>query len=295
MKKATVQKLTEHVLELIRLAATSLPPDVEKKLRESVQREAEGSAAQGALQTILQNVALSREKSTPICQDTGTPIFYVYHPEGVSTRALKKRICAAVAWATELNYLRPNAVDSLTGENSGNNIGGEHYPYIHFEEVDSDDLMVDLMLKGGGCENVGAQYKLPDGRIGAARDLEGVRRAALDAVHEAQGRGCAPGVLGIAVGGDRGSSFVASKEVLFRKLDEYNPDADLAEMEARITAEANQMGVGPMGFGGNTTVLDAKMTAMHRLPASYFVTVSYMCWAFRRRRMVVNGDEATYE
>ena len=147
MKKATVQKLTEHVLELIRLAATSLPPDVEKKLCESMQREAEGSAAQGALQTILENVALAREKSTPICQDTGTPIFYVYHPEGMSTRALGRRICAAVVQATELNYLRPNAVDSLTGANSGNNIGGEHYPYIHFEEVDGDDLTIDLMLK----------------------------------------------------------------------------------------------------------------------------------------------------
>jgi fumarate hydratase class I len=290
-----MQDLTEPLLELIRRTSTDLPPDVEQSLRRAVESEEPGSAARGALETILKNVELSRAQSTPICQDTGTPIFYVYHPEGVSARRLRLQIEAAVAEATRRAYLRPNSVDSLSGRNTGNNLGGDYFPSIHFEEVEGDTLTVELMLKGGGCENVGAQYSLPDSALGAGRDLAGVRKAVLDAVYKAQGQGCAPGILGVAIGGDRGSSYYASKEVLFRKMDEASPDPQLAALEERLTGEANQLGIGPMGFGGQTTVLGAKITALNRLPASYFVTVSYMCWAYRRRKMVVQGDEVNFE
>jgi fumarate hydratase class I len=260
-----------------------------------VEQEEPGSAARGALETILQNVTLSRTNSTPICQDTGTPIFYVHHPEGWSTRRMRQQIEAAVAEATRRSYLRPNSVDSLTGKNSGDNLGGSHFPTIHFEEVEGDTLTVDLMLKGGGCENVGAQYSLPNTALGAGRDLAGVRKVVLDAVHKAQGQGCAPGILGVAIGGDRGTSYLASKEVLVRQMDEASPDPQLAALEERLTTEANQMGIGPMGFGGKTTVLGTKITSLNRLPASYFVSVSYMCWAYRRRRMTLNGEQVSYQ
>ena len=286
--------LKEAILELIRQAATDLPPDVESALHQSVEREAQGSAARGALETILKNVELARQNATPICQDTGTPIFYVFHPQGWSTRQLKDEIRTAVAEATAHSYLRPNAVDALSGKNSGNNLGDEHFPSIHFEEVEGDALRIDLMLKGGGCENVGAQYSLPNSALGAGRDLAGVRKVVLDAVHKAQGKGCAPGILGVAVGGDRGSSFAASKEVLFQPLGETNPDPELAALEGRLTEESNQLGIGPMGFGGETTVLGTRITGMHRLPASYFVSVSYMCWAYRRRSLTVLGDQVRY-
>jgi fumarate hydratase class I len=287
--------IIEYILELVRLAATDLPPDVETSLRQAVEQEEPGSAARGALETILQNVALSRANSTPICQDTGTPIFYVQHPEGWSTRKMRQQIEVAVAEATQRAYLRPNSVDSLTGKNTGNNLGGQHFPTIHFEEVEGDTLTVDLMLKGGGCENVGAQYSLPNTSLGAGRDLAGVRKVVLDAVHKAQGKGCAPGILGVAIGGDRGSSYLASKEVLVRQMDEPSPDPQLAALEERLTAEANQLGIGPMGFGGKTTVLNTKITSLNRLPASYFVSVSYMCWAYRRRRMTLQGDQVSYQ
>jgi fumarate hydratase class I len=291
-----MRDLTNEILELIRRASTDLPADVEKRLREAVEREEPGSAARNALETILKNVELSRQNSTPICQDTGTPIFYVRYPEGWSTRRLREQIRNALAEATRRSYMRPNAVDALTGKNTGNNLGDDDFPYIHFEEVGADEpLVIELMLKGGGCENVGAQYSLPDARLGAGRDLAGVRKVVLDAVHKAQGQGCAPGILGVAIGGDRGSSYLASKEVLFQSMDESNPDPKLAELEQRLTEEANQLGIGPMGFGGKTTVLGTKITGLHRLPASYFVTVSYMCWAYRRRRMIVKGDEVIYE
>ncbi|MDD2694471.1 MAG: fumarate hydratase [Anaerolineales bacterium] len=289
-----MQDLTEPILELVRLTSTDLPADVEQALRQAVEREAPGSAARGALETILKNVALSRANSTPICQDTGTPLFYVRHPAGWSTRSLRAQIESAVAQATAHAYLRPNSVDSLSGKNSGNNLGGHYFPTIHFEEVEGEALVIELMLKGGGCENVGAQYSLPHSQLGAGRDLAGVRKVVLDAVHQAQGQGCAPGILGVAIGGDRGSSYYASKEALLRKLDEPNPDESLAALEARLTQEANQLGIGPMGFGGETTVLDAKITHLNRLPASYFVSVSYMCWAYRRRKMVWKDGQVSY-
>jgi fumarate hydratase class I len=289
-----MQDLTAQILELVRLAATDLPPDVEAALEKAVEQEIPGSAARGALETILQNVTLARQNQTPICQDTGTPIFYVYHPEGWSTRRLRQQIEAAVVQATQKAYLRPNSVDSLSGKNSGNNLGGDYFPSVHFSEVEGDTLTIDLILKGGGCENVGAQYALPNSALGAGRDLAGVRKVVLDAVHKAQGKGCAPGILGVAIGGDRGSSYYASKEVLFQQMDEGSPDPQLAALEERLTDEANQLGIGPMGFGGKTTVLGTKITHLNRLPASYFVSISYMCWAYRRRRMVWKDGSPSY-
>ena len=288
--------LTEKILELIRRTSSSLPADVEERLKASIEKEAPGSAARGALETIMKNIELSRQNSTPICQDTGTPIFYVYYPEGWSTRKLREQIRAALAEATKRSYMRPNAVDAIYDKNTGNNLGGDDFPYIHFEEVDANQpLMIELMLKGGGCENVGAQYSLPNNELGAGRDLAGVRKVVLDAVQKAQGQGCAPGILGVAIGGDRGSSYVKSKEILFDQLGERNADPELAVLEERLTEEANTLGIGPMGFGGKTTVIDTKITGLSRLPASYFVSVSYMCWAYRRRKMTVKGDEVVYD
>jgi len=290
-----MRDLTNEILELIRRTSSDLPPDVEKRLRAAVEKEAPGSAARGALETILKNVELSRKNSSPICQDTGTPIFYVKYPPGWSTLKLKQQIRTALAEATKKSYMRPNAVDAVYDKNSGDNLGGEDFPYIHFEEVEGEELTIELMLKGGGCENVGAQYSLPDNRLGAGRDLAGVRKVVLEAVHKAQGQGCAPGILGVSIGGDRGSSYLASKEVLYQKMGIPSKDPKLAALEKQLTEEANTLGIGPMGFGGKTTVLETKVTGLSRLPASYFVSVSYMCWAYRRRKMTVHGDEVTYD
>ena len=287
-------ELTEKILELIRLTSTDLPPDVEEAIRKAREEEDAGSAARDVLGTMLENMELARKYSTPICQDTGTPIFTIKHPPSWSTGALIQQAREAVQEATARTYLRPNAVHALTGKNSGNNLGDEYYPVFHFEEIPGERMTIDLMLKGGGCENVGAQYALPHNGLKAGRDLEGVRRAVLDAVYQAQGKGCAPGVLGVAIGGDRGTSYLASKEALLRGLDERNPDPVLAELEKRLTKEANQLGIGPMGFSGKTTILGTRIKALYRLPASYFVSISYMCWAYRRRRLTVSGGQIEF-
>jgi fumarate hydratase, class I len=290
-----MQDYTNDIVELIRRTSSDLPADVEMQLRSAVEKEEPGSAARGALETILKNVEISRKNSSPICQDTGTPIFNVKHPAGMSTRALKLQIRTALAEATRRSFMRPNAVDAVYDKNTGNNLGGDDFPYIHFEEIEGDVLSIELMLKGGGCENVGSQYSLPDSRLGAGRDLAGVRKVVLDAVHKAQGQGCAPGILGVSIGGDRGSGYIKSKEVLLDAIGTRNQDPKLAELEERLTGEANQLGIGPMGFGGKTTVIDTKITGLSRLPASYFVTISYMCWAYRRRKMTVTGGKVSYD
>ena len=287
--------LKDQLVELIRRAATDLPDDVVTGIKQAMENEDEGSAAKNVFGMILKNIDLAREESTPICQDTGTNIYLVHIPEGVSMRKLTDLIHEATAEAVDRSYLRPNAVDSITGKNSGNNIG-EGQPFIHFEEWDRKEIEFKLMLKGGGCENVSTQYKLPDVGLGAGRDLDGVYKVIVDAVNAAQGLGCAPGILGIGIGGDRTSSHLNAKTQLFRKLDDSNPNSDLAPLEEKLLSDLNTLGVGPMGFGGKTTILGVKMGSLHRLPASFFVSVSYMCWAYRKHSMVLaEGGEVRYD
>lgn len=284
--------LIDHFEELIRRASTILPKDVEAKL--STAADAEGDTAAGeTLRQMLDNATQAQGASTPICQDTGTPIFYVDYGPDYRQKPITEAIRAAAAAATKKYYLRPNAVDPISGKNSGDNTGNG-FPYIHFHEMDDPGLKVRLMLKGGGSENVGAQYRLPDSRLHAGRDMEGVRKCVIDAVFEAQGKGCAPGTVSVGIGGDRGSSFVESKEQLFRPLDDQNGNPELAAMEQQLYKELNELGIGPMGFGGKTTVLGVKIGLRHRVPASYFVSVSYVCWAYRRATMVLEGEEVTY-
>jgi fumarate hydratase class I len=164
------------------------------------------------------------------------------------------------------------------------------FPAISSTETGEKGIEVSLLLKGGGSENVSAQYSLPYAPLDAGRDLEGVRRVCLEAVRRAEGKGCAPGILGVCIGGDRGGGYGEAKHQLLRRLDDSNPDAPLAALEERILADANALGIGPMGLGGRTTLLGAKIGQLHRVPASYFVSISYMCWVARRRSTRVEPD-----
>ncbi len=289
MKPETVD-LRESLVELVRKASTELPDEVVSALKEFTSREEKGSAAEGALLTILENIELASKTATPICQDTGAPIFHVHYPFGYSTRDITEQIQYSIIKSTEASILRPNAVDSISGKNSGNNIG-KGLPSIYFDEWDEDSIKIDLLLKGGGSENVGAQYKLPDSGLKAGRDLNGVRRVVLDAVYNAQGKGCAPGILGVGIGGDRGTSYLCSKKQLFRSLKDRNPNPKLADIEEQLLEEANRLDIGPMGFGGRTTVIGVKIGDLHRLPACFFVTISYLCWAARKASLTYRAGE----
>ncbi len=286
--------LKDSILELIRRAATDLSPDVVKSLSEAHENEDEGTPARAVFRTILENIDMAKDQSTPICQDTGSLLFYIDFPVGDKEKKYKEAIEWAAVEATKKQYLRPNAVDPVSSKNSGNNLG-ENAPYIHFHQWDKDEVRIRVMLKGGGSENVGTQYKLPFPPLKAGRDLDGVRKVIIDAVVNAQGLGCAPGTLGIGIGGDRVTSYALSKVQFFRKIGERNSDPKIAKLEEEILETVNKLQIGPMGFGGKTSVLDVFISSQARHPATFFVAISYMCWAFRRKSMIVKNGEVIYD
>ena len=287
-KRPIPEKLVSRLARFIRETSSSLPEDAEQALRKALRREEKGSSARMVLETILRNVELARAAGTPVCQDTGTLTFFV--SEKLRRRVTPDVLGEAVARASANGWLRRNTIDSVTGRSIDTNVC-PGAPVIHYVvgngERGTGNGGVSLLMKGGGSENMSRQFSLPDASIGAGRDLEGVRRAVLTAVQQAQGYGCAPGILGVCIGGDRASGYEEAKLQLLRNLADENPDPALARLERRILREANSLGIGPMGLGGKTTLLAVKIGARPRLPASFFVTVAYLCWAARRRSITL--------
>lgn len=284
-----MNSLADSLLELIRRTSTEIPDDVHRAIVNALGTEKQGTIASSAMHIIDQNVALAKSKSQPICQDTGSILFYVDCPVGFDEMHFEEVAREAVKLATRKGFLRQNSVDSISGKNDGTNLG-PGAPAFHFHQHRSPEVTVRLILKGGGCENVGAQYSLPNEKLKANRDLDGCRKAILDAVLQAQGKGCGPGILGVCIGGDRATGYEHSKYQLLRKLDDRNPVPELENLEKDIVNTANKLGIGPMGFGGNTTLLGTKIGVLNRLPASYFVSVSYMCWAYRRHGVALSTE-----
>jgi len=279
--------LSGAVLGLYKRASTDLPGDVERAIKSARDTETSETACK-VLDDIMENIKIAREKTVPICQDTGVPNFFIDYPLDYSQKEITKALEDATKTATEKMFLRPNAVNPLSGKNSGNNLGKES-PTLHFHE--SDKLRVGLLLKGGGSENVSAQYKLPDASLNAGRDMDGVKKCVITSVFKAQGKGCSPYFLGVCIGGSRDSGYLEAKKQLFKKIGERG---DMGEVEEDLIEKINKLGVGPMGFGGNTSVLDIKLSSLHRHPACFFVSVSVNCWALRRYHMDFENGEPRY-
>src|SRR5580693_7788955 len=276
--------LQSSLVELITQTSTNLPPDVRAAMSATGLAEKPDTQASQALNIIFSNIDMATDDTGAICQDTGMPTFWVHTPVGVNQITIRNTILLAVAETTKLGKLRPNSVDSLTGKNSGDNLG-PGTPVIHFEQWEQDEVEIKLILKGGGCENKNVQYSLPTllDHLGRAdRTLEGVRKCLLHAVWQAQGQGCAPGALGVCIGSDRAHGYSLAKAQLLRTLDDTNANQELAQLEEEIMQEANRIGVGAMGFGGGVSLIGCKVMAANRLPASFFVSVAYDCWAYRR-------------
>jgi len=283
--------LEDKIYNLIKKCSTDLPKDVENALVEALSNEDADSPASWALNGIMENVRLSRKNETPLCQDTGTLLFFLDLPDGTAVLPIKDAIEKAVNRATKDGYLRQNTIESVSGQSVASNISAGA-PYINTNFSNRQDISIKLMLKGGGCENVSTQYSLPDSTLGAGRDLEGVRKCILDAAFKAQGRGCSPSIFGVCIGGDRGAGYICSKKQILRELDDTSDNPLLEELENKVFNEVNELGIGPMGLSGKTTLLGLKIGETSRLPASYFVTISMMCWACRRAELVIKCENS---
>jgi len=290
-----LQTLEKSLYDLVSETSTNLPKDVRRAIKKAKDAENAGTRAAMSLDTIANNIVMAEDNVSPICQDTGLPTFKVKTPVGVNQLEIKAAIKNAVVQATQDAKLRPNAVDSLTGKNSGDNLG-DGLPVVKFEQWEKDYIEIKLILKGGGCENKNIQYSLPcelEGLGRAGRDLDGIRKCILHSVWQSQGQGCSAGFIGVGIGGDRSSGYDLAKEQLFRHIDDVNPNEDLAKLEEYIVEKANTFGIGTMGFGGEATLLGCKIGVMHRIPASFYVSVAYNCWAYRR--MAIDIDANTGE
>ncbi len=287
-----MEHFKDSIYKLVVETSSNLPPDVRRALERAMQIETPDTRSSLALQTIAINVDMACSDVAPICQDTGMPTFEIKTPVGANHLTMKKQIKEAISEATKRGKLRPNSVDSLTGKNSGDNLG-EGTPVMHFEQWENNEIEVKLLLKGGGCENKNIQYSVPCEltNLGRAdRNLDGVRKCIMHAVYQAQGHGCSVGAIGVAIGGDRATGYSYAKQQLFRTLDDVNPNPELAKLENYIMENANKLGIGTMGFGGKVSLIGCKIGVFNRLPASYFVTVAYDCWAFRRLGVVLDAS-----
>lgn len=280
--------------ELIHRTTSDLPADAEGALRAGAACESPGGRASLLLDALVKNTAIARTQGTPLCQDTGTLTFFISVPRGTDTFPLQEAARNAVEQATKKGWLRRNTIDAWSGKSIDTNVASGA-PVCHVEQENRGDVEIWLLQKGGGSENMSRQYSLPDRELGAGRDVEGVRKCLLDAVWRVQGFGCAPGVLGVCVGADRAEGYLTAKRQLLRPLDDQSPDGEIAALERQVLDEANSLGIGPMGMGGKTTLLGVKIAARTRLPASFFVTVAYLCWACRRRGVRVAADGTVSE
>ncbi len=285
-----MEAFRESILQLITQTSTNLPPDVRRAMTAALDNES-GARSSQALNVIATNIDMACDNEGPICQDTGWPTFEVKTPVGANQLVMKQQIREAIAEATKRGKLRTNSVDSLTGKNASDNLG-PGTPTIHFEQWENDDeIEVKLLLKGGGCENKNIQYSLPMEipHLGkAGRDLDGVRKCILHAVWQAQGQGCSAGAIGVCIGGDRAQGYLHAKEQLFRTLDDVNSIPELQKLEDYVMQTSNTLGIGTMGFGGGVTLIGCKVGVLNRLPASFFVSVAYDCWAFRRLGLILD-------
>lgn len=278
-----MNKFIDVIADLVARAVIDLPEDVENALKKAMEIEEEPAKTQ--LKAVLKNIELARIHKKPMCQDTGTQTFYVKIGSDFPYKNLiEEAIIEGVRKATEKVPLRPNAVDILTGKNSGDNTG-IHIPFINWEVVEGSDCIITAMPKGGGSENMSTLKMLKPG-VG----LKGVKKFVLEWIVEAGGNPCPPTTVGVGIGGGADIAMKLAKKALLRKIGERHSNKKIAEMEEELLSAINSTGIGAMGLGGKTTILDIHIEVAHRHPASLPVAIAVQCWANRRKSIKIDEE-----
>jgi len=279
------ESIVNGIIQLIKKAETELPKDVINALEDALSKE-EGTA-KVQLETILKNIELAKKSQRPMCQDTGIQTFFV--DVGVDfpyISDIEKWITDGVQRATKKIPLRPNTVDPFSGENHGDNTG-DSIPYITWNFIKGDKVKITSFPKGGGSENMSKLGMLKPG-VG----MEGIKSFVVEEILNAAGNPCPPTVVGIGIGGGADLAMKLGKKALLRPIGKRNKDKKIADIELELIKKINESGIGPMGLGGKTTVLDVHIEKAHRHPASLPVGIVVQCWADRRAHMVINSDKS---
>jgi len=276
-------ELVEALAEALAQAATILPEEVVQALRKA--RDQEEGPARVQLEAILKNVEMAREGKLPICQDTGTPTFFVrFGVDFPKLRELMEAIPEAVRRATKAVPLRPNTVHPFTGKNPGDNTG-RFVPAVTWEPISGQEVEIHVLPKGGGSENCCALKMLTPG-VG----LRSVKEAVVEHVVGCGGLPCPPTIVGVGIGGGADLAMKLGKLALLRPLGSRHPEPEVAALEKELEELINASGVGPMGLGGKTTVLAVHVEYAHRHPASLPLGIVIQCWAHRRATVRITAD-----
>lgn len=265
----------QDIIELYNKLVTQIPPYIENEIRQALEREEKNSLAYDSLEKYLENVRIAREERIPICQDTGIPKFLIKLPKGYSYSEIEKVVLGAMPKATKEAYARESGVDIITNEQRGN----QGIATFYFEEWNREYPLVSLLLKGGGSENAGMLFSLPDCNLNADRDKKGIRKCVEYVVKNKVPNACPPVILSIGLGGTRDKAIETSQKLLFRKWGERS--SELGDFEKELYEFSNSLGIGPQGFGGKTSVFDVRIGKLPRHIATYFVDVSVNCWVYR--------------
>ncbi len=271
-------ELAQDLVKPIKKAVTTLPQPTLSALKEA--RKSEGKAGSVQFDAMLESVEIGERDEVPICKDTGTPTFYVRvgsdYPGIDELDSVKRGLKKAVQRSTEEVPIRPNTVHPFSGKNPGDNTG-KSIPWISWSVVEGSELKLTYLPKGGGSTNMSQLTMMTPGR-----GIDGVKEIVLKRIASMEGKPCPPTVVGVGIGGSASISLELAKESLLRSVGKRHKENEVAELEEELKERANKLGVGPMGVGGETTVLDVKVEYDYRHPASFPVGITPQCWANRR-------------
>jgi len=281
--------VSETCFKLIEQASTKLPIDVINALEMAKIHET-NSTAKSQLDAILRNIKLAKDKKKPLCQDTGIFSFYLEAGTGFpNLDQIPEIIKDVIKKGTKEIPLRPNTVDPFTGENMGDNTG-RNIPYIDWTIASGDKLKITVLPKGGGSENM---CKL--GMLSASGGIKAVKSFVIDSIIEAGAKPCPPNIIGVGIGGGSDIAMKLAKKAVIKPIGEAHLNENVANLEKELLHAANMTGIGPMGLGGKTTILDVHIEYAHRHPASLPVAIVFQCWSARRASAIVTGDgKVTY-